>query len=380
MRLSRRKLFRAFGTTAITAAAVRGVDAESPLPGLLLDESLTVSPILLDRNENPYGPSERVLAVLRDYIPLSNRYPGVEREQLTESISRLHRIKDEQIVVGCGSTEILKCAAALFLGRGQKLFAPLPSFSPIRDFALTNGGEIVEVPLNKRYQHNLDATLARVGDSGGIVYICNPNNATGTLTPRTFIEEFLRKLPATMMVVIDEAFHHYVIPNGEYVSFIDKPLDDPRIIVVRTFSHVYGLAGMRVGYGVAAPKIARRLQEQTVPLGVTSASMKAAATALEDSNYAELSTRRNADARQEFLNRVNGFMLRALDSHTNFVTVNPMRPPEQIVAHLKANEILIGPLISAMPNYIRVSLGTPADMNRFWAAWAMLPATGKMAM
>jgi histidinol-phosphate aminotransferase len=379
MRLSRRKLFNTFGTAAVTALAVRSIGAESQTSGSPIDAS-RAGPVLLDRNENPYGPSERVLAVLRECVPNSNRYPRAERDLLVERIAAFHRIKGEQVVVGCGSTEILQCAAVLFLGEGQRLFLPSPIFSVIRDFALRNRAEIVEVPVNKRYQHDLDATLLRVRNAAGLVYISNPNNATGTLTPRTAIEEFLRRLPPTMMVVIDEAFHDYVIPNGEYISFLDKPLDDPRVIVVRTFSHVHGLAAMRVGYGIAAPKIVRRLQEQTLPLAITSASAKAAATALGDSEYTELSSRRNADTRQEFLNRVNGFMLRTLDSHTNFVTVNPMRPPEQVVAHLKANGILIGPLIPAMPNYIRVSLGTPVDMNRFWAAWALLPPTGKMAM
>jgi histidinol-phosphate aminotransferase len=379
MRLSRKELFRGIGTSMIAAATV-GWSNDAPVARAVSNSVVVPDTIFLDRNENPYGPSDRVLAVIRDGASSSHRYPRREYGLLVDKIAEFHRIKTEQIILGCGSTEILQSAAALWLGLGEKLFIASPSVSVIRDFALRNRAEIVEIPVNKRYQHDLDLTLTRVGNSKGVVYISNPNGVTGTLTPRKSIEEFVRKLPARVTVVIDEAFHHYVVPNGEYVSFLEKPLNDPRVIVVRTFSRAYGLAGMRIGYGVASPTVVRQLREQTVPLGVTSTSAKAAAAALEDEEYLQLVTRRNADARQEFLNRVNGFMLRTLDSHTNFVTVNPMRPPEQVVAHLNANGILIGPLIPAMPNYIQVSLGRASDMDRFWAAWSLLPPTDKMAM
>jgi histidinol-phosphate aminotransferase len=138
---------------------------------------------------------------------------------------------------------------------------------------------------------------------------------------------------------------------------------------------------MRVGYAIAAPDIARRFSAAgQLHYGVGVLSAKAAVAALEDSEYVRLSAKRNADDRQEFMNRINGGMLRALDSHTNFVMFDPMRPPDQVIEHLKKNNILIGAPIPVLDKYIRVSLGTPPEMDEFWRVWDLMPPTGKMAM
>lgn len=377
MPISRRSLLRTFGASA-AGAAVQSLVSVSP--SAAEPQSASLGPILLNCNENAYGPSEKVLAVIREGASFSNRYPRTEYDTLIAKIAAFHAVKPEQVALGCGSSEILRSAAAQFLGSGKKLIQASPTCPALGKFAQAGGVQVVDVPINKMYQHDLGAMLARVSDSAGLIYICNPNNPTGTLTPRTDIESFIRKLPAKTMVLIDEAYHHFVNPNRDYASFLDQPLDDPRVMVVRTFSKVYGLAGMRVGYVVAAPDIARRFSAERLQSGVTVISAKTAAAALDDSEYVRLAIKRNADDLQEFMNRVNGYMLRALDSHTNFVMLNPMRPPEQVIEHFKKNNILIGPLIPAMPKYIRVSLGTPAEMQQFWNVWGLLPATGKMAM
>jgi histidinol-phosphate aminotransferase len=337
-------------------------------------------PIFLDHNENAYGPSEKVLAALRDASSLGNRYPRAEYDSLLARIAALHAVKPEQIALGCGSSEILRLAAAAFLGRGKKLVQAVPSCPALSGLAERAGAEAVEVPLNKMYQHDLEAMLARAGHAAGLVYICNPNNPTGTLTPRKDIEAFIRKLPGKTMVLLDEAYYHFVNPSPHYASFLDRPFDDPRLMVVRTFSKIYGLAGMRVGYVVAAPEIVRRFSADRLWFGVSVVSAKAAAAALDDSGYVLLSAKRNADDRQEFMNRVNGFMIRALDSQANFVMVNPMRPADQVIEHLKKNNVFIGSPIPAMRNYIRISLGTPTEMQEFWRVWNLMPPTGQMAM
>jgi histidinol-phosphate aminotransferase len=378
MSVSRRELFRRLSAGAIAGAAMQSlggisVDAAS-LP------AAASTPVLLNGNENAYGPSEKVIAVLREAAMTSNRYPRTEHDSLILKIAALHAVRPEQVVLGPGLSGIYRSAASVFLGDGKKVVQASPTYPVLGKFAQIAGADVVDVQINKRYQHDLDAMLARAGDSASLVYICNPNNPTGTLTPRKDIEAFIRKLPAKTMVLIDEAYHHFVTPNGEYTSFLDQPLNDPRVMVARTFSKVYGLAGMRVGYVIADAGLARRLNAQRLQVDVTVVSAMAAAAALDDSEYVRLAIKRNADDRQEFLNRVNADMLRALDSHTNFVTLDPMRPPEQVIEHLKTNNVLIGPPIPAMPKYVRVSLGTPAEMEKFWAAWQLLPATGKMAM
>jgi histidinol-phosphate aminotransferase len=380
MSVSRRELFRRLTVGVATGAALSSV-AGWPVAGSPPQGTATASvPVLLDHNENAYGPSDKVFAVLRESAVFGNRYPRAQIDVLIEKIAALHNVKPDQVVLAPGSTAILRSSASLFLASGKKLVQASPTFPSLGNFARVGGAEVLDVRLNKRYQHDLDATLASAGDSAGLIYICNPNNPTATLTPRKDIETFIRRLPSKTIVLIDEAYHHFVNPNGEYTSFLDQPLGDPRIVVVRTFSKVYGLAGMRVGYAVAAPEVARRLNSQRLQADVTVISARAAAAALDDPDYVRMAIQRNADDRQEFLNHVNGYMIRALDSHTNFVLLNPMRPPDQVIQHLKANNILIAPAIPAMPQYVRVSLGTPAEMEKFWAAWDLMPPTGKMAM
>jgi histidinol-phosphate aminotransferase len=392
MSVSRRKLLRQIGVGAVVGAAVPALRsfslasaAEGPRENFIAADqparvATAADPVLLYRNENPYGPSEKVLAVLRESVASSNRYPRTEYDTLIEKLAAMHKVKPEQIVLGCGSGEILAMAALAFLKPGKKLVQGAPTFPSLGKLAQAAGVEVASVPLNKRYEHDLGAMVDAARTPTGLVYIVNPNNPTGTITPRKEIEAFISKLPAEVTVLIDEAYHHFVTPNMEYESFLDRHFDDPRVIVSRTFSKIYGLAGMRIGYAVAAPEMAKRLPAGFPNWSVSVVSARAASAALDDVEYVRLGIKRNSDDRQEFMNQVNARMLRAIDSQTNFAMVNPMRPPDEVIDHLKKNHILIGPKYPVLDKYIRVSLGTPGEMQAFWHAWDLMPATSKMAM
>jgi histidinol-phosphate aminotransferase len=379
--LSRRSLLRRLGATAFVPAAAHSLAGISFLgDSLPLGSAPRSLPILLDRNENAYGPSERVLAAIQEAASISNRYARTEYETLVQRIATLHSVKPERIVIAPGSSQILRLAAAEFLGSANKLVQAAPTFPLLGRTARAENVQTVDVPLTKNCEHNLNAMLSEAGDSAGLVYICNPNNPTGTLTPRSTIEEFIRKLAPKTIVLIDEAYHHFVGPNGSYASFLDRPLDDPRVIVVRTFSKIYGLAGMRVGYAVTTEEVARRFNAHQSNLGISVVAARAAAAALDDTAYVQLGIKRNADDRQEFMNQVNARMAHAFDSHTNFVMMNPLRDATKVVEHLKDNGILIPPVNPATPKYVRVSLGPPAEMNEFWRVLDQVPITEKMHM
>jgi len=379
MSISRRQLFQRVGAIGVVSPALHSLSGKL-LGAMPLPQNAIAGPTLLNRNENPYGPSEKVLTVFRDAQSLSNRYPRKQYDLLIAKIAALHAVKPEQVALGCGSWEILRAASSAFLRPDRKLLQASPTYPGLSEFAHRLGAEVDDVPVNKTFEHDLDAMLLRAGNSAGLVYICNPNNPTGSLTPRKHIETFVHELSPKTIVLIDEAYHHFVSPNNSYASFLDHPIDDPRVMVVRTFSKVYGLAGARVGYVIAAPDIIRRLSAELLQFGVSVLSATAAASAIDDYEYVRLGIKRNADDRQEFMNQANVRMLRALDSHANFVLMNPMRPTDRVIEHLKKHNILIGPVISAMDKYIRISLGTPADMLEFWNAWDMMGVTGKMAM
>ena len=389
MAISRRNFFRNLGAGAIAGVAAPALRA-LPLPPAMelalwgnsapAAGSVEVQPVLLYRNENPYGPSPKALDAMRAAAAGGNRYPRTEYDTLIDKLAALHKVKREQVVLGCGSGEILCMAAMAFLAPGKKLVKAAPTFPALGKLAQTTHVEVADVPLNKRYEHDLPAMLGKVSSSTGLVYIVNPNNPTGTLTPRKDIEAFLAKLPANVTVLIDEAYHHFVAPGSDYQSFLDRPIDDPRIIVARTFSKIFGLAGMRIGYGIATPENAKRLAAGFPGWSVSVVSARAASAALDDADYVRLGLKRNTDDRQEFMNQANARMLRCIDSQTNFVMLNPQRSPDEVITHLKQHGILIGPKYPALDKYIRVSLGRPEEMKMFWQTWDLMPPTGKMAM
>jgi histidinol-phosphate aminotransferase len=377
MALSRRTLLGRLGAAAAAAAAAPHVPVEAigarlgrAAPGTIR----SAKPIRLHRNENVHGPSPNVIAVMQEAVGhRACRYPDADAEALQRKIASLHAVSPAQVVLGCGSSEILRMAIAAFAGPQKRIVAARPTFESIDHYARRASAEVVAVPLSKDWSHDLGAMLARTDASTGLVYICNPNNPTGSVTRRQDLEEFLRKLPARVFVLIDEAYHHFVGESSEYASFIDRPVDDPRVIVTRSFSKIHGLAGLRIGYGIAAPRTARLLGSDCLSDGVGVVAARAAAAALDDREYVRLSVGWNTDDRQEFLNHANARMLRSIDSLTNFVMLNAGRPAGPVVEHFAKHEILVPPPVPALESYIRVSIGTHAEMREFWRVWDLMP-------
>jgi len=362
MRVSRRQLLRQIGAGAAATVAAPALARATPPRGL--------SPIRLSANESAYGPSPRVLALLRDAdVSAASRYPDLELEMLRGAIARRHGVGAECVVLACGSGEILRAAADMFLAPASTLLLAHPTCPAIRRHAIRKGAASAAVPLTSGWSHDLARMLSRADAAIGLVYICNPNNPTGTLTRRADLDAFVAALPRQARVLVDEAYHDYVGRAGDYASFLDRPLDDPRVIVTRSFSKAHGLAGLRVGYAVASASTARALRSTGLEDGVTAIAAIAAAAAIEDRDHLETIVRRNADDRQEFVNQANARMLRVVDSQTNFVMLNTGRPARPIVEHFLRNGIALPPPVAPLNEYIRVSLGAPSDMDEFWRVW-----------
>lgn len=334
--------------------------------------------IRLDTNVNPYGPSPKVLGVIEENLQSISDYPDVEYGPLVEQIARFHKLDSSHITLGCGSREILRIAAAACLSSGRRLVLASPTFDPMACVAKQVGAEIVAVPITRHFGHDLDAMLHQVNASTGLIYICNPHNPTGSLTPRKDLEAFLQKLPLNVTVLIDEAYHEYVGPTSDYVSFIDDPVADNRLIVVRSFSKIYGLAGLRLGFAVSSEKVAVKLGAIRLERGINVVAARAALAALDDPDYIQLSFKRNVDSRQEFYNQTMARMLRQIDSKTNFVFMRMGLSSAQVIDHFKRNNILLGPAVSQMDRYVRVAIGRLEDMREFWRVWDMQPSAHTM--
>jgi len=328
--------------------------------------------IHLESNENPYGPSRRAGQAIRRAYSFANRYPQ-EAHDLAGNIARFHGVKSEQVILGSGSTEILRVAAQAFLGPDKQLLQSSPTFDALEFYARSVNAEVISLPLTHDYAHDLATMAARTMRSTALVYICNPNNPTGSITSRKAIEEFIRKLPTGVLVLIDEAYHHYVGESSMYASFIDHPLEGDRVIVTRTFSAVYGLAGLRLGYGIASPKLAEQMRAFCTADTVNTVALQAGIEALADTEAVRAFVKRNADDRQEFFNQAMARMLKPIDSHTNFIMMNTNRPAKEVIEHFRQHGILIGGSFAGMDSYVRVSLGTPSEMRQFWHIWDQLP-------
>lgn len=375
MPINRRKFFRNIAAGAAATAAL------PPFAEIALSELVPSSrasepggPIILSRNENAYGPSQKVVAAMQNSLQFANRYPDPATEALHKRIAQSHSIRPEQLVLGCGSGEILSTSAAAFLGSGKKLLTALPTFEAIGRCAKMLGAEVIEIPLTKNYSHDLDAMLARADASTGLVYICNPNNPTGSLTPRKELEAFVRKLPSGTTVLIDEAYHHFAGSTPDYSSFIDHAINDERVIVARTFSKVYGLAGIRAGYAVGAPEKIKSLAERRLPEGLNAVGSRAALIAYDDLDYVQFSEKRNAEDREEFFRQAKSRKIEVIPSFTNFAMMHANRPAPGVIEHFRKNNVAIARLFPSMNTFVRVSFGTPPQMKEFWRVWDLLPA------
>ncbi|HWZ99890.1 MAG TPA: histidinol-phosphate transaminase [Candidatus Dormibacteraeota bacterium] len=364
MRIDRRELLRQFGTAVATSAF---------LPNLA--EAATTSAegvthfVRLDRNENAYGPGEKAKMAFREALTEVNRYPDEDVEKLRAAIAASHGVKPENITLGCGSTELLRMSAEACLGPGKNLVMATPTFESIAHAAKLTGAEVRGTALTHEYAHDLNAMLARIDSGTGAVYICNPNDPTGTLTTKPEMEAFLAKVPAGVSVVIDEAYHDYVAPSGAYTSWAGRAASDARLIVTRTFSKVYGLAGLRVGYAISSVETAERLAERWLPGSINVVAARVALAALSDTSHVKKIITLNTNDRQEFFNQANARMLRCLDSETNFVLLRTFVSGKETAEILRGKGVLVRADYPGFEKHIRVSLGLPEDMRVFWSAW-----------
>jgi histidinol-phosphate aminotransferase len=327
------------------------------------------APLLLDLNENAYGASPRAVEALRNGLREINRFPAEPEETVRKALAEFHHKPPEKITVAAGSNEILQLAATAYLSPGQNVIVGVPGYGAIDQYARARGADVAAVPLRKDHSHDLEAMLAKADSRTALVYICNPNNPTSTLTDRKEIDAFLGKVPEPVTVIVDEAYHEYAGGPGAYRSLVEQPAERPGVVVLRTFSKAYGLAGLRLGYAFSDQETAARLASGKPRFSVSRLATAAGVAALRDRDYIAECIRRNRNDRQEFINQVNARMLRVLSPHANFACLNVMRPAGEILEHFHKHNVRLGPEIPSMPNYIRVSFGTPEQMRKFWKIW-----------
>jgi histidinol-phosphate aminotransferase len=368
--VSRRNFLR-LGGIGLGAAAVSAL----PLPAFAKSCEPTRSgrapggPILLNGNENAYGPLPSVKAAMPETLAVANRYPDFHYTKLVETVAKTHQVKKEQVHVACGSTEILKMAADEFASRGARLVVPDPTFEAIVHYTEAEHGNVVKVPLRADYSHDLPGMLRAMGSGPGLFYLCNPNNPTASLTPQGEIEDFIKKLPPNTYVLIDEAYHHFAVGAPEYKSFLDNPVADERVFVARTFSKVYGMAGLRLGYAVGAADTIQRLDTDVLEDDVNCIAARCGALALQSPGEMHAAAERIKADRAEFLAQCDKRGVKYIPSYANFIMIYTGSATNEVRKSMAADGILIGRRFPALEKWSRISLGLPEEMTAFWRTW-----------
>ena len=328
-------------------------------------------PILLNSNENPYGAFPSVHRAITQSEAICNRYPWHEGEKLGAMLAARHNVKPEQVVLGNGSVDILRMAGEAFCGPAKALVQASPTFEALAMYVQRRDVPVLTVPLRSDYAHDLPAML-KPARAAGLVYICNPNNPTGSITPRKDIDDFLNRLGGDgPYVLIDEAYHHFA-DSPEYVSFLERPADHPRLIVTRTFSKIYGMAGLRLGYSISSKEVAKRLDGFSVFDSPSGPAALAGMAALKDEATEKEMARRVLADRAEFMKQAQARKVHVIPSQANFMMLETGRPVKQVIEHFKQRNILIGRPFPPMDTYARISLSTPEDMREFWKTWDQL--------
>ena len=320
-------------------------------------------------NENPHGPSESVMSAMTAAFRFGNRY-NYPDANIVDAIAAHHGVQAENVILGAGSSEILQVAGRTFLTGGRKVIGVEPTFADVYEYASGVRAESIILPLREDYTQDVSAMVraARANHRDvGFVYLCTPNNPTGIVVNRTEIRQLLDGVPADVPVLIDEAYHHYV-EHPDYATSIPYVLEGRNVIVTRTFSKIYGLAGMRLGYGIAPKALVDRMRPHCT--GSINALVKwAGAAAIKDTAAAERVRASTLQLRKTTVSALEALGYQVLPTETNFFMVHLRRDVAPVIDAFRARGVLVGRPFPPMVQHLRVSIGTAEEMDRFLTAF-----------
>jgi histidinol-phosphate aminotransferase len=321
--------------------------------------------IKLASNENPLGPSPRALSALRRVLPELHYYPEDSCFQWRATLTPTHKVDPDSILVGNGSVELIMMACLAYLEPGDELVMSDHSFMMARIGAAIMNARLVEVPTHE-YTHDLERMLASITPRTKIVYIDNPINPLGTIVTKEALNEFMAKVPEHVLVIIDEAYSEY-ITSRDYPKSLDYYNQNKSVLILHTFSKVYGLAGLRLGYGFARPEIIGCLGKARLPFNASRSAQAAAVAALDDKRHVVRSRQMNEAGKEFFyreLKKLNKVFF--LKSFANFVFINFAVDSQEIFEELQRRGVITRTVKEyKFPNALRVSVGTPAENRRF---------------
>ncbi|HEX9726937.1 MAG TPA: histidinol-phosphate transaminase [Gemmatimonadales bacterium] len=325
-------------------------------------------PLRLDSNENPLGLAPLARRAVIDGIPEGNRYPDAAHNDLIDALAAKHGVAPASVVIGAGSTDVLRMLVQATAGPGARIVVADPTFEDVPSYAEPFGFQVERVPLTSTYAHDIDRmrTVAHASTAPTLVFLCNPNNPTGTLTSCAAIDEWAAEAPDHVRFIIDEAYFEYVDDPGYWTS-VPWIASRPNVVVVRTFSKIHGMAGMRAGYGIAHPDTAAKLRVHQGRNNVGYLTLVAALASLRDRDLVARGTASNTRARAILTDALAALAVEHIPSHTNFLMHRITGDLRTYIDRMRQAGARVGRPFPPLTGFNRVSLGLPEEMERFAA-------------
>jgi histidinol-phosphate aminotransferase len=327
--------------------------------------------IKLASNENPLGPSKKALAALRQAAKKANIYPDQHSLLLKEALAHRLGVTSCHLIIGNGSDEIMQFIAAVFLNAKEHVVSSEHTFSTYESVTHIFDGQPVFASALEA-EHNLKEIAAKVTLNTKIIFLCNPNNPTGTIFTHKQLVEFLNKIPKGIIVALDEAYGEYV-DSKDFPKSIELVKEGHDVVVLRTFSKIYGLASLRLGYGIARPEIIKYLNLVKLPFNVNGLAQAAGVAALKDTAHVKHSLKNNREGKKYLYTELDGLKAAGAQidykkTEANFIFIKLDRPADEVFLDLMRRGVIIRPLTSfGLPNAIRVTIGTPRQNRKFVA-------------
>jgi histidinol-phosphate aminotransferase len=318
--------------------------------------------IKLASNENPLGPSSKAVAAVKKALETLNRYPDGSGFYLTHALAKALDVETSQVILGNGSNELIELLVRTFTLPGDEVICADPSFIAYKIIAQAAACSHVGVAC-KEMRHDLGAMADAINDRTRIVFIANPNNPTGTMNTRAEMDRFMERVPDHVIVAVDEAYFEYVT-HAEYPDSLDYLKDGKNIVALRTFSKIYGLAGLRIGYGISKPEIVENLNKVRQPFNTNSLAQVAALAALKDRKHVEKSIAVNNEGKQFLYQSFQQLGVSYIPTETNFIMFETAREAKDVFEALMKQGVIIRPMGGKR---LRVTIGLPEENKRFVA-------------
>ena len=356
-----RRSFLQLSAAASAALACRAVT--EPMLAYAQMPEISVDGVRINANENPLGPCAAAREALSKIVPEGGRYHFEGTRQFVDEYASQFGLSREQVLIFPGSTDPLHFTVLSFTGPKASYVCADTTFEAGGHSADESGARVVSVPLTRTYAHDVRAMLAAAPDAG-VFYICTPNNPTGTLTSHDDVEYLLAHKPKGSVVLVDEAYIHFC----DAPSTIDLVKAGKDIIVLRTFSKLYGMAGLRCGFALGRPDLLAKLRHFAGynPMPIT--AVAAARASIRDANLIGERRRINAEVRQHSFDWLDRNGVKYIPSVSNCFMLDTGRPAKPVIDAMSVQQVYIGRTWPAMPNYTRITVGTQAEMERFQSA------------